>query len=46
MKIMGIECGEELQAEGISDTLIKFLKIPKSQENLAHSGTRSLQNTK
>jgi hypothetical protein len=46
LRIMGIEEGEEVQAKGICNIFNKIIKIPKSRQNYAHSGTGSLQDTK
>jgi hypothetical protein len=46
LRIMGIEEGEDVQAKGICNIIQQNnnRKFPKSRENYAHSGTRSLQN--
>jgi hypothetical protein len=45
---MGIEEEEEVKAKGIHNTFNKIIteNFPKSRENYAHSGTRSLKDTK
>jgi hypothetical protein len=45
LRIMAIEEGEEVQAQGICN-VFNNRKFHKSRENYAHSGIGSLENTK
>jgi chromosome segregation ATPase len=45
LRIMGMEEGEEVQEKGMCNIFKKIIKLPKSRENYAHSGTGNLQNT-